>query len=447
MGINDMAKSSGRVLKEDGSYINQADMIEALIAELKGVLSRTSDIKTAVEGTINTQLTAILAKIISAPASEAKQDTQITRLNLLSTEATLAAILAKIIAAPSTEAKQDTQITRLNLLSTEATLEAVRAALVAGGLPATTLETTHQNAASTNIPGVAATVSGYGPIGFQATGVFDGATVTYEGSVDGTNYVALSGSSAVTAVGIFKTDVSGLKNVRAVISNAGASTSLTVKSLAVAVAKPTSANVTAVGAAAHDAAATGNPVQIGGVYRVADPVLADGDAGSLRLNAKGEARVELTGSNVEQTLGAVIPAKANLIGISDGVNIRAMTGNLEVAVLASAARTTSVSSADFQNHNARGIIIYFNISAVPGVDTVTLSLQAKAPDGIYHNHLNTTARATTGGTSYVMYPGATDSGSRTSGKNELPLARTWRITVAHSGVGSFTYSVGAHLII
>ena len=132
MGINDMAKSSGRVLKEDGSYINQADMIEALIAELKGVLSRTSDIKTAVEGTINTQLTAILAKIISAPASEAKQDTQITRLNLLSTEATLAAILAKIIAAPSTEAKQDTQITRLNLLSTEATLEAVRAALVAG---------------------------------------------------------------------------------------------------------------------------------------------------------------------------------------------------------------------------------------------------------------------------------------------------------------------------
>ena len=299
MGINDMAKSSGRVLKEDGSYINQADMIEALIAELKGVLSRTSDIKTAVEGTINTQLTAILAKIISAPASEAKQDTQITRLNLLSTEATLAAILAKIIAAPSTEAKQDTQITRLNLLSTEATLEAVRAALVAGGLPATTLETTHQNAASTNIPGVAATVSGYGPIGFQATGVFDGATVTYEGSVDGTNYVALSGSSAVTAVGIFKTDVSGLKNVRAVISNAGASTSLTVKSLAVAVAKPTSANVTAVGAAAHDAAATGNPVQIGGVYRVADPVLADGDAGSLRLNAKGEARVELTGSNAE----------------------------------------------------------------------------------------------------------------------------------------------------
>lgn len=49
------------------------------------------------------------------------------------------------------------------------------------------------------------------------------------------------------------------------------------------------------GTAAHDAAATGNPVQVGGVYRVTDPVLTDGDAGSLRMNAKGEVIVALTG--------------------------------------------------------------------------------------------------------------------------------------------------------
>lgn len=47
---------------------------------------------------------AILAKIIAAPATEAKQDTMIT---------SLASILAKIIAAPATEAKQDTMITSL----------------------------------------------------------------------------------------------------------------------------------------------------------------------------------------------------------------------------------------------------------------------------------------------------------------------------------------------
>ena len=251
---------------------------------------------------------------LAAVATAAKQDTAQTRLDLLSTEATLAAILAKIIAAPSTEAKQDTQITRLNLLSTEATLEAVRAALVAGGLPATTLETTHQNAATTDGNGTAATVSGYGPMAFQATGTFDTATVTYQGSVDGTNYVALPGSSAVTTAGIFQIDVSGYKSVRAVISGAGASTNLTVKSLAVAVAKPTAADVTAVGKAADDAAATGNPVLLAGRFDTTPATRQSGDAVTLQTNATGALRTELTGSNVESVLttGLLITAGANV---------------------------------------------------------------------------------------------------------------------------------------
>lgn len=74
-------------------------------------------------------------------ATEAKQDTQITRLNLLGTEVTLAALLAAVATAAKqdtqitrlnllgTEAKQDTQITRLNLLGTEATLAALLAAV------------------------------------------------------------------------------------------------------------------------------------------------------------------------------------------------------------------------------------------------------------------------------------------------------------------------------
>lgn len=65
------------------------------------------------EGALSTELAsqatlaAVLAKIIAAPATEAKQDTQITALGTLATQATAAAILAKLIAAPSTEAKQD----------------------------------------------------------------------------------------------------------------------------------------------------------------------------------------------------------------------------------------------------------------------------------------------------------------------------------------------------
>lgn len=148
----------------------------------------------------------------------------------------------------------------------ETTLEAVRAALVAGGLPSSTLETTHHDASTANGTGTVANVSGYGPIAFQAVGTWDGATVTYQGSVDGTNYVALPGTSAVTADGIFQPvdpGVAGYKSVRAEITNAGATTSLTVKSLAIAVAKPTSADVVAVGKNAEGASVTGNPLTIG----------------------------------------------------------------------------------------------------------------------------------------------------------------------------------------
>jgi hypothetical protein len=56
-----------------------------------------------------TTLASVLAKLIVAPATEAKQDTGNT---------SLASILAKIIAAPSTEAKQDTQITAEQSINT-----------------------------------------------------------------------------------------------------------------------------------------------------------------------------------------------------------------------------------------------------------------------------------------------------------------------------------------
>lgn len=52
------------------------------------------------------------------------------------------------------------------------------------------------------------------------------------------------------------------------------------------------------GIAAHDAAATGNPVRIGGVYHSADPTGTDGDILDLRTNAKGELLTQLSGSNI-----------------------------------------------------------------------------------------------------------------------------------------------------
>jgi hypothetical protein len=92
---------------------------------LRGTGSKTlSDLATAL-GTLNskdfateTTLAAILAKIIAAPATEAKQTSIESKIDTIdsvldgiaaedfATETTLAAILAKIIEAPATEAKQ-----------------------------------------------------------------------------------------------------------------------------------------------------------------------------------------------------------------------------------------------------------------------------------------------------------------------------------------------------
>ena len=87
-----------------------------------------------------TTLADILAKIIASPSTEAKQDSIITALSSLGSEATLADIFAKLIAAPATEAKQDDGNALLTSIeskdfATEVTLAAILAKIIAS--PAT----------------------------------------------------------------------------------------------------------------------------------------------------------------------------------------------------------------------------------------------------------------------------------------------------------------------
>jgi hypothetical protein len=96
-----------------------------------------------------TTLAALLAKVLAAPATEAKQDTGNTSLGTIAgkdfaTQTTLAALLAKVIAAPSTEAKQDTGNSSLSTIagkdfSTQTTSAAILAKLTADPATQTTL--------------------------------------------------------------------------------------------------------------------------------------------------------------------------------------------------------------------------------------------------------------------------------------------------------------------
>ena len=84
---------------------------------------------------------------------------------------------------------------------------------------------TFQSAAAATGNGTAMDVDGLSLVGLQITGTFS-ATVTIEGSVDGTNYVAIRSlnlntgavASAPTAAGVFQVPVSGLAKLRARVS-------------------------------------------------------------------------------------------------------------------------------------------------------------------------------------------------------------------------------------
>lgn len=108
-----------------GSVTEVAPATDTASSGLNGRLQRIAQHFTtliAKDFATQTTLASVLAKIIAAPATEAKQDTGNTSLGTIagkdfSTQTTLASVLAKIIAAPATEAKQDSQTTLFGALT------------------------------------------------------------------------------------------------------------------------------------------------------------------------------------------------------------------------------------------------------------------------------------------------------------------------------------------
>lgn len=113
-------------------------------------------------------------------------------------------------------------------------------------------------------------------------------------------------------------------------------------------------------------------------------------------------------------------------------------------ILPSAARTATTNSDDQFDFACRGAVIFLSITAVPGVDTVTLSVTGKDPvSGSYVTIFTGAAESATGTKMYTIYPGVTET-ANVDMATVLPTV--WRVTVTHSGAGSFTYSVAASVV-
>jgi hypothetical protein len=121
-----------------------------------------------------------------------------------------------------------------------------------------------------------------------------------------------------------------------------------------------------------------------------------------------------------------------------------MDMNTTVTALASAARTATNNSGDLLNANARGVEVIVDVTAAPGVDTVTFTIQGKdATSGKYYTLLASAAVSAVGTTVLRVYPGTTAAANLVA---NLPVPRVWRVLATHSAATSFTYSVGANLI-
>ena len=127
-------------------------------------------------------------------------------------------------------------------------------------------------------------------------------------------------------------------------------------------------------------------------------------------------------------------------------------GNVNVTALASAARTASTNSADLVNYNGRGIHVYLDVTVNPGAaETLQLLIQAKdALSGGYYNLLSDGAQAyggVAGSRQAIVYNGVAAASADVDAVAGFPVPRTYRVRIVHSAAGSWTYSVGASVIL
>lgn len=109
-------------------------------------------------------------------------------------------------------------------------------------------------------------------------------------------------------------------------------------------------------------------------------------------------------------------------------------------LFASAVRTATVTGSDMSNDAYKCLVVAFDITVVPGGDTVTVTVQGKdVTSGKYYTLLAGAAEAGTATRTYSICPGLPAT-ANVSANAIVP--QTWRVIVTHSAGTSFTYSIG-----
>lgn len=107
--------------------------------------------------------------------------------------------------------------------------------------------------------------------------------------------------------------------------------------------------------------------------------------------------------------------------------------------LASATRSASSNGDDIKKiPGMRGVKVVLDITTVPGVDTVTMTIQGKDPvSGKYYTILASAALVAVATTVYTVFPGAPVS-ANVSANDTIP--DIYRLIFTHSAGTNFVYS-------
>lgn len=129
---------------------------------------------------------------------------------------------------------------------------------------------------------------------------------------------------------------------------------------------------------------------------------------------------------------------SNLAALVSNSNL--FLGNIPGTLLASGVQSATNSNTGPANTGARGVTVWWNISAVPSIVTVTLTIEGQDPvSGGWTTLLTSAARVMTGLTRHLVYPGIA-AVANLAVSDVLPY--NWRGTITHSAPGNFTYSLG-----
>jgi len=122
--------------------------------------------------------------------------------------------------------------------------------------------------------------------------------------------------------------------------------------------------------------------------------------------------------------------------------------NAELTLLASATRTTTTDSPTEVNYNAKGVMVFLNVTGASGTGGLQLRFLGNDPvSGLHFVSDSPSAVTTTGINIYVLYPGAANAAGSIRQTTQTVLPRRWRVRVTHGDGSNYTYSVGASYIL